>query len=148
MKTEVSTPLKVSIWKSHMPKRLLVAWDSQSNVDLDNLQEEIYSWQTPEDLFNGVTEQSIRKNLRGKLMNQLDASLPPSKRGIEVLNDFILEAEKAIEAEQVEWVISQSRSDGDEDAADKINSLLAVTIHLKWLSKCFASCPGISVSVR
>ena len=93
-------------------------------------------------------DEDVRQGLREKLIDRLNVSLPPSERGIGVLNEFIKSAETAHASGKTEWTTSQSSLDDDEETADKINSLLAVTLHLKWLSDCFADRPGISVSVR
>ena len=149
---EASAPLRISVWRGFKPKRTLVARDTENNghkvMDLDNLQEEIYTWQTSESPFDGIADESVRLRLRDHLMDRLNASRPPSERGINVLNEFIVAAEEAIASGGAEWTASQSQTDDDEDTADQVKSLLALTLHLKWLSGCFADRPGISVSVR
>ena len=152
--TNVSPQFRLSIWRHFIPKRTLVVQDLPNSTkqvtNTDNLQEEVYSWQTSEHPFDGVADDAVRVNLRNYLMERLNDSLPPSERGIGVLDKFIEEAEKAIESGTTEWIVSQGRP-GSEDAAgtaDRINSLLALTLYLKWLSRCFADRPGISVSVR
>ena len=150
--TQESALLRISIWRDFTPKRMLIAQDLQNNgrqvMDSDNLQEEVYSWQASESPFDCIADESIRRQLHDNLSVWLNASLPPSERGIGVLDKFIAEAERAIASGQTEWMASQSRVDTDDNDADKINSLLAFTLHLKWLSGCFANRPGISVSVR
>ena len=117
-------------------------------MDLDNLQEEVYTWETSESPFDGIADESVRLRLHDYLMGRLNSSRPPSERGINVLDGFIAIAEEAIASGGAEWTASQSQTDDDEDTADRVNSLLALTLHLKWLSGCFADRPGISVSVR
>ncbi len=149
---EMSIPLRLSIWRNFAPERQILTQDPQNSkpqvLDSDNLQEEIYTWQTAEALFDGIKDEAVRQDLRRKLIDSLDISLPPSERRIGVLNEFIKSAEAAHESGNSEWTNSQSSLDDDEETADKINSLLAVTLHLKWLSDCFADRPGISVSIR
>ena len=149
---EMSIPLRLSIWRNFAPKRSILTQGPQNPgpqvLDSDNLQEEIYTWQTAEALFDGITDEDVRQDLRGKLIDRLNVSLPPSERRIGVLNEFIKSAETAHASGKSEWTTSQSSLNDDEETADKINSLLAVTLHLKWLSDCFADRPGISVSVR
>ena len=147
-----SSPLRLSIWRNFTPKRPILTQGTQSDgpqvLDPDNLQEEIYTWQTAETPFDGIADETVRQELRSKLLERLNASLLPSERGIGVLNEFIQNAENAIASGRAEWTISQSESDNDEETADQVNGLLALTLHLKWLSDCFADRPGISVSVR
>ena len=150
--TEVSSPFKISIWKSFTPRGTLVAQGPEEEdrqlIYPDNLQEEVYSWATSEDPLDGISDDSLRQRLRDHLFDRLRASRPPSERGIDVLREFVTIAETAIASGKTEWTISQSRSDDGEDIADQVNSLLALTLHLKWLVGCFADRPGISVSVR
>ncbi len=135
-----------------MSKRILIAQDPKQEdyqvIYPDNLQEEVYSWATSEDPLVGISNDSVRQQLRDYLFDRLEASRPPSERGIDVLRELVTIAEKAIESGKTEWTTSQSRPDDGEDIADQVNSLLALTLHLKWLVGCFADRPGISVSVR
>jgi len=145
-------PLQLSIWRNYTPKRPILTQAAQNSrlqiLDSDNLQEEVYTWQTAEAIFDGIADTGIRQELRKKLIDRLDASLPPSERGIGVLNEFIESTETALANGKAEWTISQSASDSDEEITDQINGLLSVMLHLKWLSNCFADQPGVSVSVR
>lgn len=149
-----SSPLRISIWRNFVPKRPILSQNSQDShpyvldQDLVDLQEEIYTWRTEEALFDGIADNDVRESLREKLFGSLDASRPPSERGIDVLKEFIATAEAAIEDEKVEWTISQSASDEVDDSANKVKGLLAITLHFKWLADCFSDRPGISVSVR
>ena len=153
MASETSPRLKVSIWRNLIPKRALIARDSESKgyevMDSDsNLQEEVYSWHLSEDPFDGIDDPDIRLQLREHLFGRLDAARPPSERGLNVLDKFITTAEEVIGSGGAEWTAGQSRSDDDENDAGQVNVLLALTLHLKWLSGCFANRPGISVSIR
>lgn len=137
-----------------MPKRPILSQNSQNShphvLDQDSvdLQEEIYTWETEEDPFDGIEDDNVREILREKLFGSLGASLPPSKRGIDVLKEFIRNAEAAIEDEKAEWTISQSASDDVDELANQVKGLLAILLHFKWLADCFEDRPGISVSVR
>lgn len=149
---DITSPLRLSIWRSFTPRRPILTQGQENSgpqiLDSDNLQEEIYTWQAAEGPFDGIADSSVREQLTEKLVDKLNASLPPSKRGISVLNEFIESAEAAIAEGQAEWVFPQSDLDEDEEHTAQVNGLLAVTLHLKWLSDCFADRPGISVSVR
>ncbi len=71
---------------------------------------------------------------------------------MEVLKDFVIAAEAAIESGAAAYAPSDSGSDEDSDdngiSRININPLLALTMHLSWLLSCFGNRPGISVSVR
>ena len=148
-----SPPFKISLWKDYVPERTLVTADSGQTSGAskilirDNLQEEIYAWQTSEDPFGGITDAAVRKEIRQLLVERLNPSLEPSKRRVSVLNEFVAKAESAITARQVEWGLGGNQSNDDEEVAP-INSLLALTLHIKWLIACFERRPDISVSVR
>ena len=111
-----------------------------------------YSWPLREDAFAGISDYETRTDLHDRLVNRLADSNPPSERRLEVLKDFIEASEQAIDAGGVSCVQSESRfkdnSDNEERDRVEVNSLLALTIHLKWVVACFGDRPGISVSVR
>ena len=151
---EASKVLRLSIWKSFKPKRPILRQDIENNKfefldseDSDNLQEEIYTWQTAELLFDGIENETNRQKFKEKIKN-LEVSLPPSERGISILNELIQSAESIIDDEKLQWIASQSELNDNESGEERVNGLLAITLHLKWLSECFADCPGISVSIR
>lgn len=149
---ETSVKLRISVWRDFNPKRTVVGQDSsnqgQGLMIPDNLQEEVYSWQTLEDPFGGVADVTVRNQLRSHLFDRLAPSQPPAERRLTVLDEFITSAEKALAAGHAEWTTSQASATEDDELADKVDSLLALTLHLRWLSRCFADRPGISVSVR
>ena len=96
----------------------------------------------------GIPDEDVRGRLRECLLQPLEASRPPSTRRFAVLDAFVADAEKAIAAGDAGFAPSQDPSSDDQDAPGEIHALLALTLHLKWLSRCFASRPGISVSIR
>ena len=151
-----SVKFTLTIWRDFVPPRPLAistqedrrqVFDSESG-----LQEQVYSWPLREDAFAGVADDEDRKKLHERLVDQLADSNPPSQRRLDVLRDFIAASEKVIDAGGVSFVQSESRHEGNagEEEHDRVevNSLLALTIHLKWLVACFGDRPGISVSVR
>ena len=152
MAVETSAKLKLSVWRDFVPSRRLNSWEGEDSAHQvvgsdSNLQEEVYSWHLWEDFRDGITDDETRRRLEEQL-HSLDASHPPSERRLSVLDDFIAEARKAIESGQAEFSPIQNPPVGDEDTPNAINALLALTLHLEWLSRCFANHPGISVSIR
>lgn len=148
---ETSSPLRISIWKRFIHNRSLIdsgETDMRQMLDLDNLQEEVYSWQTPENPFDGIADESTRAELRKMLIDDLNVSKPPSQRGVQILSEFVSASRAAIMAEKVEWTVSQGMSENEEDFEGHLNTLLSFTLHLNWLVECFSDRPGISVSVR
>ena len=137
-----------------MPERTLITTDSPQGSGVsrilirDNLQEEIYAWQTSEDPFDCISDTEMRNKLRQLLVDRLDPSLPPSGRRIAVLRDFVANAETAIANGHVEWALGKGLNSDGEEGVTPVNSLLALTLHIKWLIACFERRPGISVSVR
>ena len=148
MAVETSVKLKLSVRRDFVPSRPLYSWEGEGSaqqvVDSDsNLQEEVYSWHLWEDFRDGIADDETRLRLEEQL-RRLDTSRPP----LSVLDDFIAEARKAIESGKAGLSPIQNPPVGDEDAPNAINALLAFTLHLEWLSRCFANRPGISVSIR
>lgn len=144
--------LKLSIWRDFVPGRRLDSWDEKENTHRivgseSALQEEVYSWHLWEDFRGGITDIEARRRLE-KQLHRLDPSHPPSERRLGVLDDFIAEARKTIESGVSELSPILNPPIGDEDAPSTINALLALTLHLEWLSRCFADRPGMSVSIR
>lgn len=152
MSVETRVKLKLSIWRDFVPGHRLDLRDDEGNThhlpgSESSLQEEVYSWHLWEDFRDGVADGEIRRRLDDQL-RRLDASRPPSKRRLSVLDDFIAEARQAIASGKAGFSPVQNPPVGDEDAPNAINALLALTLHLEWLSRCFADRPGISVSIR
>ena len=153
MTVDQSVKLRLSIWRDFVPPRPLALPNDEDGghqvlTSESNLQEEVYSWHLREDPFAGIPDEGVRRRLRASLLQPLEASRPPSERRLAVLNDFVAEAEKAIAAGDARFAPSQEPSSDDGDAAGEVHALLALTLHLKWLSRCFANRPGISVSIR
>lgn len=155
MQSDLSPRLTLSIWKDFVPPRVLALPGQEDRPFLDSeseLQELIYSWRPREDVFAGISDDTIRLNLRRRLVEELDVSKPPCERRMEVLKDFVAAAEAAVASGAA--ACAPSVSESDEDSGDDkqsridINPLLALTTHLKWLLSCFEDRPGISVSVR
>jgi len=98
--------------------------------------------------FGGVSDNDTRMKLRGLLIDRFEASQPPAKRRVDALAEFLTEAQHVINAGQAEWTVSEHAPDDDDDAPYRLNPLLALTLHLKWLSSIFSNQPGVSVSIR
>ena len=152
MAAETSAKLKLSIWRAFSPSRRVRAWDGEGKVpqisDSDfNLQEEVYSWLLREDFLAGISDDGARRRLEERL-RLLDPSRLPSERRLDVLEGFVSEAEDILESGAAGLSPILNPLVDDEDAPSTINALLALTLHLKWLSRCFADRPGISVSIR
>jgi hypothetical protein len=151
--TDSSIKLKLSIWRNFVPNSSLVfraAAGQQGHVMVGDthLQEEIYTWHLKEDAFGGVTDEGIRAELQQLLVDTFSASHAPEQRRFAVLDEFLQKADAAIEAKHAEWTVCQDAPVDDEDIPYRINSLLALKLHLQWLANCFAGQPGISVSIR
>ncbi len=151
-----SVRFTLTIWRDFVPPRPL-AISTQGDVrqvfDSDSgLQEQVYSWPLREDVLAGVSDDRSREDLHDRLVNRLADSNPPSERRLSVLKEFIDASEKVLEAGGVSCVQSESRvgenGDNEEDDRVEVNSLLALTLHLKWVVGCFGDRPGMSVSIR
>ena len=145
--------LKLSIWRDYTPSATLVLHrgpDAPRHLPSadSELQQEIYCWHTKEDPFAGVSDEEIRARLRLLLVDAFDPSLPPSQRRFGALHSFLEEASRAVLDNKSEWAISQDPPADDEECPYRVNPLLALKLHLDWLSGCFSDQPGISVSVR
>ena len=156
MPTDTSVKLTLSIWRDFVPSRptaFIADEESRQVFDADSiLQKEVYSWRLREDVFAGILDDETRRCLHKRLVEQLSDSKDPSERRLEVLRGFVDASQKAIVAGQVRPVPSESRINGEFEAEEldqiEVNSLLALTIHLKWIIACFDKRPGISVLVR
>ena len=152
-RTDSLNKIKFSVWREFVPNRALILRHSDdAGHELiggeSDLMQEVYAWHTREDPFGGVSDDDSRIRLRESLVDRFEASQPPSKRRIEVLKEFLVEAQRVIEAGQAEWTVSQDGPSEDEDAPYRLNPLLALKLHLEWLATIFAGQPGVSVSVR
>ena len=147
----MNAEFRLSVWRNvHPGRRLALRGDGDADsrsVDTDNLQEEVYAWSMHEDPFAGITDDRIRKDLK-LLFARLGASHPPSDRSFAVIDEFVEKALEAVESgTAVASEVQDPRADRD-GTSDKMNALLALTLHLDWLSRCFTDRPGVSVSIR
>lgn len=152
MAVEASARLRLSIWRDFAPSRRLGAWDGEGKPHQVpdpgfNLQEEVYSWQLREDFLAGISDDEARRRLEARLQ-LLNPLHPPSERRLDVLEAFVSEAEDVLASDAAGPSPILNPSGDDEGAPGTIDSLLALTLHLKWLSRCFADRPGVSVSIR
>lgn len=107
---------------------------------------EVYSWQTDEDVFGGVVDLTRRAALREALFDTLRPEKAPNERGVDALKRFIELARQTLAEGGVEWNVSVNSS--DDDGERRLNSLLALTVHLEWLAAVHDGQPGISVTAR
>ncbi len=121
--------------------------DSESGA-----RKEIYSWRVREDVFAGIVDEGMRRDLRDRLIEKPMDSEPPEGRGMDVLEDFVTRADAVIRLGPKDCAPSESQSDEahDDEEGDpmELNTLLALAMHLKWILACFRGRPGISFSVR
>ena len=154
MSANLLTRLRFSVWRDFVPSNAIVFRQLHGDQhhllsDQSSLQPgSLHMARMREDPFGGVLDENVRARLRELLVDRFEASQAPSKRRIEALHEFLAEAQEAIDAEQVEWTVSQDAPEDDEDDPYRINSLLALKLHLDWLAGAFGNQPGISVSVR
>ncbi len=145
--------LRLFVWREFVPNRTLTfrrsgEADQQLLAAESGLQQEVYTWQTREDPFSGVSDEGIRLRLRELLVDRFEASRPPSERRISALAEFLSAVRTAIDGGQTEWTISEDPPVEDEDIPYRLNPLLALQTHLEWLVESFHGQPGISVSIR
>lgn len=147
--------IRLSIWREYSHHRqLLVAPRDRGSSRLGlgaasdfSFQEELYSWHLREDPFAGIEDEDVRGRLQEKL-HELTVVKQPSERPLAVLDAFVTAAEEVIASGKTELAPIMNPPHDDENDPQKFNVLLAFVRHLKWLSRCFANRPGISVSIR
>ena len=134
--------LFLSIWRDYTPPHVVALHAEQTGgpVVAPPLQKQVYEWRLRTDVWAGIPNEEVRRRLRDQL-ERLEVALPPAERSLAVLSDFIIAAEGAIASGDAGLVPV-------EDATIEMNPLLALVLHLRWLIRCFADRPGISVSIR
>ena len=146
MTPETNIQCRLFIWRDYVSPHPLALNDEQTGFRMlkseDHLQAEVYSWPLQYDIFAGILDEEVRNCLR-KLLSRLEVSRSPDERPLAALEKFVAEAGKAIEDGNA---VSRSGGLGNPMVAD--SPLLAFTLHLKWLIRCFKDRPGISVSIR
>lgn len=148
--------LRISVWLEYDGDAplLMVSSDDGSGEQTvkhlarrsSGLHREVYSWETNEDVLGGVPNEAERDALNAALFGALRPDLPPERRRIGVLAEFVTLARNTLEAGRTEWSLSASAP--DDDGRRRVNPLLAVTNHLDWLCAVHAGQPGISVTAR
>lgn len=145
--------LRLSVWREFTPESTLTQWRAASSelanlTATSDLQREVYSWQMKDDPFGGISDEGSRLKLHDLLLRQYSSSRAPEERRVATLNPFLDEADRIIAKGASEWTISQDAPEDDEDAPYMINPLLALKMHLEWISASFAGQPGVSISIR
>lgn len=149
---DTNVQFHLSIWRDYTPPHSVALRSEQTGEEQtgfqvvtpeNGLQAEVYSWPLRTDVWVGISDEEVRMHLSDKLLDRLAVTLPPAERSLEVLGDFVIEAEKAIASGE-----ASSVPVGVGDATVEFNPLLALVLHLKWLIRCFKDRPGISVSIR
>lgn len=146
MAAETDVQFRLSIWRDYEPPHPVVLCDEQTGLGTvtsePRLQAEVYTWALRHDQFAGISNSATRCRLR-ELLDDLAVSRSPAQRSLAVLGDFVATAEKALEDDEAVAVLACTG-----DTAVRINPLLSLVLHLKWVIRCFKDRPGISVSIR
>lgn len=153
-----SSKFKVSIWREFAPQTAILL-QGADNADGtlaspmeyigkgSGLQSEVYTWRMFEDAFGGIVDPAERDNLEGLLLGALKIDAPPTQRDIRALWAFIEKAAAVISAGKTEWTDSESAAD-DAGESFRLNPLIALVSHLRWLANIFDEQPNVSVTVR
>jgi hypothetical protein len=142
------------VWRAHDPTTafaIIGNGDATQYIQRGgaNLQQEVYSWQTKEDYFGGVSDENVRAELQDGLMSKFDASISPVDRNCAELKKFLDLATNHIASGQSEWIASaDAPGDDDDDLPYLLDPLQALVNHLQWIHDVYAHQPGVSVLVR
>lgn len=146
--------LKLSFWRPFVPDTALMGLSSEeASVQLhaaavsSGMHKEVYGWRMQDDALGGIANAEERERLRASLFDALAVNVHPSDRSLNKLRTFIDEAEKILREGAASWSDSQSQSI-EEDETTRINALLALVCHLRWLVEVFDEKPDVSVTVR
>ena len=157
------TQARLSIWRTFAPTAPLAVEDKEAgwrvvatdgvdgfaSGDPLRLQEQVYSWQLVTDPFGGIDDNDVREDLREALFGRLHVSLPPAQRSIAVLREFVEKAERAINEGHAGPTPTEFASAAPSTYTPlEPNPLLALSVHLKWLVRCFGDRPNVSVAIR
>ena len=149
--SDASTKLKFSVWRDFVPTKALLRYKIDSSEQLSaesELQQEVFSWQTREDPFGGISDDEVRSKLHALLIDRFHPSLAPTDRRFSSMAEFLAEAHKVIGTNGSEWTVSQDAPSDDEEHPYRLNPLLSLTLQLEWLMASFGDLPGVSVSIR
>ena len=148
--------LRISVWAAHEHDAplMMATLTSETGKPIikelprvaSGLHREVYSWQTDEDVLGGVADLTRRAALREALFDTLRPDKAPNERGVNALKRFIRLARQTLAEGGAEWNVSVNSS--DDDGERRLNSLLALTVHLEWLAAVHDGQPGISVTAR
>ena len=143
----------LSIWRDLAPKGPLAMQDEATGwrivADDSRLQQEVYRWPLPPDPFGGVVDDNVRDDLRTALLDRLDVSLPPTQRGIDILREFVVKAERAINDGHSRPLPSDSAlASLATHAPSEPDPLLALAMQIRWIVRCFGDRPNVSATIR
>lgn len=150
--SEPAAGLRVTVWRSYSPKRALAYKPIDGEVvshldDEAQLQQDVFCWQTSEDIWSGLSDEALRRSFRDRLLSEFDPFRPPEERSLQSLSRYVEDLRSVATSGPSEWANSAHRFAGDDRAA-RFNPLLSFYNQLSWIVEVFLDVPQASVSVR
>jgi len=112
----------------------------------DELQEEAFTWVTREDVWGGITDDTVRETLREHFVSEFEPTLAPHERGFDKVARILTEIANSMT--NTSWSSSTEQLDEDDVSPFRLNALLAFHTQLQWMFQVFKDIPGASLSVR
>lgn len=109
-----------------------------------NLQEQVYQWETVEDIWAGLKDARLTGALREQLFNGFSPDKSPNERSFEKFDMLLQTLKKA--AVESSWTDCVQVDEAEN--VFRANNLLVLLGHFEWVYSIFATLPGASVVVR
>ncbi len=147
--------LRLDVWRPVRPSRRL-AYAEQVNdgpsvsvLQEDCLHEQAYSWTPKGDIWMALADTDKAEQIKEALRTDFSDSLPPEKRGFAEMKALVRKIKDYLaEENNRQWQSWEQPINDDQDNLYRMQPLLALYHHLKWLCEVFQDIPGASVTVR
>ena len=146
-----TTSLQICVWRPSQFKRKHMDINLGNPIDALSFHEELYKWETTEDVLGSITNVEQTDNLREALVGHFAPDKAAETRTLVTLTvslnllDDILSGQEASDWGDVKEVRSL-------DNGDKLHlrqhQLLAFRQHLQWILDTFSLVPDVYITIR
>ena len=142
---------RLSVWRPSQFKHKHMDVSLGSLMDVSNFHEQLYAWDTREDVLGAVTSVEETDKLREALVNRFSPEQQPQARKLEYISDVLAVIDHILSLKGAsDWgdVQEERLLANDERIQLRQHRLLAFRQHLQWIFDTFSLIPDATITVR
>ena len=150
---DATTKLRITAWQPYFADFMLACQDAGApelgilGSDAE-LRREIFTWPLEEDIWAGVTDDTLRVSLQRRFVTDFQPERPPAERSMARYGEFVDAVGDVLAASGSEWSAASSGIADGSATTYMIDALAAFHQQASWIRDVFRDLPGASVSVR